>query len=332
MAKSDTLIVALKDKDVTLYDVTNNINFNLFVNVPGSLVSGQGHNHDNLYMRTSEVDFLFKYEKDKVDVLSTKIEVLGYKTDVLMNGGGDNNDNKLRNYNINTETGSVVNATTPFNTVEGTGISFQRFGFFTNESSKISKYDHFTVTLTNINDTNFNVKASLIDFAVQSKGFIFDGNNQINSLNILLNTFSVKPNAAHKGNFRSGLSSFTFGYLKGVSGSDADKLKIYKYSSSTMSGVTNFNINSEVSGLQKNSKTGYWIGSNCYKHQYTTDSVSQLFGTTQIKSNNTANDIFGVLVSGSDSVTSNKLTFSTDTFSTMTDNITNTTSASYIEV
>jgi len=331
MAKSNTLIVELDSGNKTIYNTTAKVKFTDFINIPSSLVAGTGHIHDTLYMPADEVTFLFQAEKDKIDVLSSRIEVLGYKTNIIMNGGGSNDDARLRNYNIGTEVSSLLTPSVGFSTVKGSGMSFQRFGYFMNDAKKINKFDHFTLTATTVSDSAFIVKNTLIDFAVQSKGYIFDGATKATEVNILLNTYITKPDIAHKGNFGIGLSSFTYGFLKGQTNSLADMLKRYSYSASTISEVVEFNINSEVSALQKNSKVGYWLGSNNFKHSYTTDSISQISGATQVNSNNTANDIFGVLVSGSNSTTTTKLGFSTDTFSVMTANSTDTTQSSFIE-
>jgi len=332
MAVIDKLTINNTSGIFNFYDTTNKIIFSTFVNVPTSLVSGKGHNHDLLYMRTIEIDFNLNAEYEKLDILGNRIQSLAYKTDVLRNGGGTIKDNKLRNYTINTEVDSVINSTTSFNTAKGVGLSFQINGFFMNELKNFNKYDHFTLVTTSLNDTPFIVKAGLTDYAIQSKGYIFDGINNINELNIKLDTFTIKPTAAHKGNYRVGLSSFTYGFLKGPTASTTDILKKYSYSSGVFNNMITFNMNSDVTGLQKSNNVGYWLGSNNFKHNFKTDSVSQIFGTTQVDSNNSANDILGIIISGSSNVKTEKVQFSTDAFSVVTNSSIDTTQSSYIEI
>jgi len=330
MAKTNNLVVSNKGKSINLLNSTEKLNWNIFNNTPSSLVSGTGHNHDNLYYRTPVINSLFKTETDKLSILSNRIVTLGIKSNILMGGGSNFNDNKLRNYAINTEANSVINTTTNFNISKGSGLSFQRFGYFLNDAKKIDKYDHFTTSIKSITDTPIIVKNTLIDYAVQSKGYIFNDTNAY-EINILLNTYKARPDVITNGNFRIGLSSFTFGFTKGISNSTADSLKKYSYSAGSIEILSTFNPNGDVGALQKNNNIGFWIGSNSFKQNYISNSISQIVGINNQNSNNTSNDIFGIIQSGNNATTSYKLTYSNESISVANNN-TDTTFSSYIEI
>jgi len=301
----------LKVDNNNIFDINNRIDWTRFKNTPSTLVSASGHNHDDLYYKSSVVNDKFKLEEDKIDLLEKRIEVLSYKTDIMM-AGGFLNDTKIHNYNFSTEVTNEISTNTNMISINTPGISSKEFGYFTNKDKMIDKFYHFTLVIESILQSNIEPKASLIDFAVQSLGFITDGIGW-NKLNQLLDIWETKNDNPVDVSGRTFLSSSVTGYCKG---SDLGMVKELTYTTEVLKELSEIRTIGITTGLNKSSNLGYWISkiNGNYEHNYLTESFRSIniFIDDMDNSSTSTTEFFGMIVAGGiDGNLTNKLMWST---------------------
>ena len=307
MAKLDQL----KVKNHNLFDDNDKIDWTKFKNTPSTLVSASGHNHDDLYYKSSVVIDKFKLEEDKINLLEKRIEVLSYKTDLMM-AGGILNDTKIHNYNFSTETTNEISTNTNIVSIDSPGISSQDFGYFTSKDKNIDKFYHLTLTIESIQNSNIVPNASLIDFAVQSLGFITDGVSW-NKINQLLDIWESKSNNPVDVSGRPFLSSNVTGYCKG---SGLGMVKELTYTTESLKELSEIRTIGITTGLNKSSHIGYWISkiNGNFEHNYVTESfrLINIFVDNMDNSSTSTTEFFGMVVAGGvDGDLTNKLKWST---------------------
>ena len=301
-----------------LLNSSQRVDWTRFKNTPTTLVSASGHNHDSTYYVSSTVTSKFKTEEDRITVLEKQIEQLAYKTDLMMGGGGSTGA-QIHNYNFSTETMSQITTTLSNSPSNVPGITSKEIGFFLNSSKAASKFDKFTLVNTNISNAPITPKGSLIDFAIQTKGFINDGVDKWASLDVKLDTWTNKSSSTVNASGRQQLSSIVTGYTKG---SGTNMLREYQYSSGISRDIIQFTTIDTTIGLNKSSFKGYWLSklNGNFEHTYTTDIV-QSFNTLISDANNSnvgTTEYYGVILGGGSSTSAYKLTWLTLTVSSST--------------
>jgi len=314
-----------------LLNSSKRIDWTRFKNTPSTLVSASGHNHDSVYYLTSIVNSKFKTQEDRISDLEEQIEQLAYKTDLMMGGGGSTGNN-IHNYNFSNETTSQISTTLSNSPNNTPGITSKDSGFFLNSSKAASKFDKFTLVNTNVSNAPIIPKGSMIDFAIQTKGFINDGINQWASLDIKMDTWTIKPSSTVNASGRQQLSSIVTGYTKG---NGTGMLREYQYSSGISRDIIEFTTVDTTIGLNKSSFKGYWLSklNGNFEHTYNTD-VVQSFNTLVSDANNSnvgTTEYYGMILGGQSSTAAYKLTWLTLAVSSATDLTTNKNGASSIE-
>ena len=314
MAKTNQITV----NGVDLMTSTQRIDWTKFKNTPSTLVSASGHNHDNLYYRIDVVDSKFETEENRVSEIETQIEVLAYKTDLMLGGGGSSGA-AIHNYNLSTEATSELKTTLLKESSSSVpGISSSSYGYFTNEDKSTSKFDYFTLVIASIPNSIIIPIGSLIDFAVQTKGFITDGNSWM-ELNEKLDTWSSKSSTIAGASGRPMLSSTISGFSKN---GGTGMLRKLSYRSGISEEVIEFTTIGITSGLNRNSNKGYWISkiNGNFEHSYLTN-VVQSFNSMVNNADNSStstSDIFGLIASGGNGTTVQKLNWTNLSISTST--------------
>jgi hypothetical protein len=329
MAKISSLRVG---PTLQLLNAQSNIEFAFFKNVPSTLINATGHNHDLVHYSIATVNSKFKVEEDRVDVLVSRIEAKAVKYDLLMAGGGTNANSTIHNYNLATEVFSQITAVLPFTSLNAPGITSSAFGYLTNTSNQISKFNYFTRSFTTVPNCPILIKGTMIDYAIQQKGYVSDGALGWRKLDVKLDTWETRDSCAGETDGRPLLSSITKGYSKKQGSGAAYE---YSYLSSTSRTLTTFTTTGITSGLCRNSNYGFWlssIGTN-FKHVYLTDAFTLFTGlTSNVNNTNTlTNDSFGLIVSGSDSTNVRKLNWSTEAISVAVSATVNKSGASSVE-
>lgn len=331
MAKVSQLTVLSTGQ--TILNNNQRIDWNRFKNTPSTLVSGTGHDHNDVYYLTSTVDSLFDTQETRISQLELTIEILAYKTDFMMGGGGSSASSTIHNYNNSTEIFSTISSALLNDCKNAPGISTQRSGYFFSETNSTNKIDYFTLVLERTYDCPIAPQGSLIDFAIQSKGFMTDGNSHWAQLNILLDIWITKDNALGDASNQVLLSSMVQGYSKG---SGFGMLREYTYSSGVSRDIIEFNTESDTVGLCKSSIRGFWISNSGYNwiHNYNTDTVSAL--TSLVRNSAGActctTEFYGTIASGGGGTNVHKLTWSTLSISTATALSQDKTGASTVEL
>ena len=330
MAKTNTLLV----DNINLMDTAGKIDWSRMKNTPDSLVTGSGHNHDITYYSINYVNNIFNIQEDRLSLLEADIETLSYKTDFMMGGGGSSANTAIHNYNNTTEVFSTITPTLHTPTLNAPGISTSSSGyFFSDDSYSTNKIDYFTLVVEVVNNCPILTKGSLIDFAVQSKGFITDGVQSWAELNILLDIWKTKENSISGASNQVLLSSFVEGFTKSAGNT---MIREYKYSSSVSRDINVFNTNGDTVGLCQNSNKGLWLSSVGYNllQVYKTDTVSVFNGmiNNTVGSSTCTTEYFGVVASGSNSTTVQKVTWSTLSISNMTNISIDKTGATSVEI
>jgi hypothetical protein len=305
---------------VLFLNTSQRIDWSKMKNTPASLVSGTGHVHDTLYYRTTEVDDMFRVQEDRLSDLETQVETLAYKSTVFMGGGGSTSNITINSYNINTEVFSTISTELLHENLKAPGISMQRSGYFFNGGKITDKFDHFTLVVENTQSSPINVDGTIVDFAIQSKAFATDGASNWAALNVLLDTWEIKPGAPSESSGQVMLSAIIRGFTKGKG---SGMLREYTHSSGISRDILTFTTNGDTVGLCKSSSRGFWLSTLGYNYinDYTTDSVSVL--NTMVNNSEGAvtctSQYFGVIGSGSHGTHVSKLTWSTLAISAMTD-------------
>ncbi len=331
MAKVSQLTVLSTNQ--VIMNGNQRVDWGRFKNTPGTLVSATGHNHDAVYYPTGTVNSLFGTQEDRISQLELDIEVLSYKTDFLMGGGGNTANTTIHNYNNSTEAFSTISTTLLNSCNEAPGISTQRTGYFFSETNSTNKIDYFTLVLEATNDCPIAPQGSLIDFAIQSKGFMTDGASHWAQLNILLDVWTTKDNALGDASNQVMLSSMVQGYSKG---SGFSMVREYTHSSGVSRDIIEFNTESSTVGLCKSSIRGFWLSNsgNNWIHDYNTDTVSALTSlvTGARAASTCTTEFYGTIASGAGGNQVNKLTWSTLSISAMTAISQDKTGASTVEI
>jgi hypothetical protein len=167
-----------------------------------------------------------------------------------------------------------------------------------------------------------NVKASLIDFAIQHKGLVTDG-EQWAELNELLDVWTSKNNNIVETSGRKYLSSTIEGYCKG---DNVGMVKKITYSNETMEEIGELQTNGQVSSLSKSSTKGYWLSDINYnfEHDYLSNTFRQIYNFTESAGGSVTSmtDINGYVISSASNTSSVfKLNFTTLSVSRSTDTI-----------
>lgn len=328
MAKVSSLQVGT----VQLLNASGNIDWSFFKNTPASLVSSSGHNHDALYYTTATVNSLFKAQEDRIDALVSIIESKAIKYDLLMAGGGATASNAIHNYNLATEVTSQLSGTIPFTSINSPGISSASWGYFTNSSRYVSKLDYFTRVFVTVPSCPIGIAGSMIDYAIQTKGYVSDGAQGWAKLDVKMDTWEVRASCNGATDGRPLLSSQVKGYSKRQGTGFAYE---YSYLSSTSRTLSSFTTNGITSGLSRSSNYGFWlsgVGGN-FKHTYVTDAITVFTGLA-INVNNTnvsTGEFYGLIASGSNSTTVSKLNWATESTSLAVATSVDKTGASSIE-
>lgn len=318
---------------LTIMNASQRIDWGRFKNTPGTLVSATGHDHNAVYYGTATVDNLFGTQEARIAQLELDIEVLAYKTDFLMGGGGATANSTIHNYNNSTQAQSTLSTTLLNACANAPGISTQRTGYFFSETNSTNKIDYFTLVLEATSNCPIGPQGSLIDFAIQSKGFMTDGAGHWAQLNILLDVWTSKDNALGDASNQVMLSSMVQGYSKGTGFSMARE---YTHSSGVSRDIIEFYTESSTVGLCKSSIRGFWLSNagNNWIHDYNTDTVSALTSlvTGARAASTCTTEFYGVIASGAAGTQVNKLTWSTLSISAMTSLSQDKTGASTVEI
>ena len=328
MAKT-TIIVA---DGISLLNANQRIDWTKFKNTPSSLVSGTGHDHDTTYYLTEIIDDLFDQQLLRLETLEAQVETLAYKNDLFMGGGGDTSNTVIDNYNILTEVFSTISTTLINSTLNAPGISVQRSGYFFNGLKTADKFDNYTLSVETIANPPINIKGTIIDFAIQSKGFATNGIDNWVYLNTTLDTWTMKPIALSDSSNQVMLSAMVKGFSKGAGDTI---LREYIHSSGVNRDIISFNTVGDTVGLCKSSTRGFWLSTMGYNYisDYVTDTITSLsvlvFNTAGASTCTSQN--FGVIGSGSHNTNVQKLTWSTLAISLMTEFTNDKTGASSLE-
>lgn len=310
MAKVTSLRVG---PTLQLLNASANIDWTFFKNTPATLVSASGHNHDLVYYTTPVVNSKFATQEARIDVLVGRIEAKAIKRDLLMGGGGTVANATIHNYNHATEVSSQIATSVPFSTINSPGITSANKGYMTNSSRQVSSIDYLTRVFVAAPNCLIDIKGTMIDYAIQTKGYVSNGANGWVKFDVKVDTWETRDSCACETDGRPLLSSQVKGYSK-KNGSGLSYE--YSYLSSTSRTLTAFTTNGITSGLCRSSNYGYWIsGINAnFKHTYATDSITLFTGLTNDMSNTnvSSGEYYGVLASGNNSSIVRKLNWSTE--------------------
>lgn len=329
MAKISSLRVG---PTLQLMNASSNIEWSFFKNTPSTLINAWGHHHDLIHYTIAQVNTKFKVEEDRVDILVSRIEGKALKYDLLMAGGGTTANSSIHNYNLSTEVFSLTTAVLPFTTLSSPGITSKQWGYLTKDTGQVSKFDYFTRTFVTVAACPITIKGTMIDYAIQQKGFVSNGALGWRKLDIKLDVWETRDNANCETDGRPLLSSITKGYSKKQG---AGLSYEYSYLSSTSRTLTAFTTNGITNGLIRNANYGFWlssIGSN-FKHVYLTDAFTLFTGlTTNVNNANmSTGEYYGLIVSGSDTTNVHKLGWLTEAITTAVSTTVNKSGASSVE-
>lgn len=320
----------LKIGNLVIIESDGKIDWNKFKNTPPSIVRAVGHNHDTIHYRDLETNLIFYTYENKLVELQAKMDKLGFKTEGFIGGGGTNN-NKIHNFTTLTDTNTNLGDLLSHSPLNSPGITSKNHGYIINKNKTTSKFSYTVKTSSDITPCPIEIGGSLINYAVQTKGFITDGNNMWAELDVVTNTWSLKDEALSTASNRPMLSSPTVGFTK-TTGHNISYM--YNYIKGISQGTISFNTNGSPTGLFRNSLMGYWISeiSTNLKVNYLTQSVMQmpLFTTHFSSSNTVSTEFMGYVISGSNNTSVQKMTWSTESI-TQTTNVIDMTGASSIE-
>jgi len=308
------------------------IDFSLFKNVPSTLVSAEGHNHDDRYYRKDVVQGMFDERLSKIDEQTERIIQLSYKTDLFM-GGGFVNNTEIHTYNIDTESTTKLDNGLPFEIDLAPGIPSIENGYFLSESKKVSKFTFQTLSHSIKSDSPVAPKLATFDFAIQSKGYVV-GEGKWTTIKNSLDVWSVDCEVSDMPEYssRNGLSSIDFAIVKS---SGVNNFTKYDYITKTVSTIDGeFETTSGALGVSKDSKSGLYISKIGYNFSlnYTSNTIST-YDLLQENTDNacsTINDVLGLIATGGTGLKVQKITWSTNSVSLAQDLTDDKSGSSYI--
>lgn len=305
----------LKVAGVQIIETDGNIDWSRFKNTPSTIVSASGHNHNTTHYTTTETNDKFSVVMNTLSSIQLQIDAaaIKYKTYI---GGGVSGGSSVRKYDRITESSTDLGSLLSHSPNNSASITSKEQGYMLNSNKTASGFTYSTQTSYSISNCPIVSNGSLIDYAVQTKGYITDGANAWAKLDTVTNSWENLTGTTATSAGRPMLSSTVFGFTK-ASGTNISYK--YNYSTGVSEGTVEFTTNGTPTGLSRNSSYGYWVSNtdSNNKHAYTSNSVVQLpLFTTHFSNTNTlVGEHNGYCISGSNHTTVQKINWSTEVIS-----------------
>jgi hypothetical protein len=306
-------IKELRVGGILIVETDGYIDWARFKNTPTTIVSASGHDHDATYYKTEESNAMFQAAEDRLISMQQQIDRLAYKYTGYIGGGASNGTN-VNKYSTNNDTLSGLGGLLSHSPINVPGITSKEQGYMFNTNKTTTKFVYSTNTAVNITACPISIGGTLIDYAIQTKGYVTDGVNAWRKLDVVTDIWETKNNATSSSAGRPMLSSPIAGFTK-ATGDNVSYM--YDYIKGTSSATVSFNTIGTPTGLVRNSLNGYWIsdtGTNV-KVNYLTQSVLQMpvFTAGFSNTNTVSTEFKGYVLSGSNSTLAQKLTWATET-------------------
>lgn len=310
-----TTLKSLKVAAVQVIEVDGKIDWAKFKNTPASIVSAAGHNHDSVHYTSSQTDTMFNNAQATLNNIKAQIDALAIKYKAYI-GGGVSGGSNVNCYDKSTQTISNLGGLLSHSPTNSPSISSKAFGYITNTNRTTTKFTYTTQSASAANSCPISMGGSLIDYAVQTKGFITDGSNAWAMIDNTTGVWENKTAATSNSAGRPMLSSSINGFTK-ASGTNLSYK--YDYTTSSSAGTVSFTTTGTPAGLNRNSSYGYWICSTDtnVKHAYSTNSVVQLlcFTSNFVNTNALGTEFDGFSISGSNATVVQKISWATEVVS-----------------
>lgn len=305
-------IKQLRVAGVQIIEADGKIDWSKFKNTPATIVSAAGHDHNATHYLSTQTDAMFNTVTATLDNIRAQIEAVGIKNYAYV-GGGANNGVSVSKYTRSTETTANLGGLLSYG-ANGAGITSKIHGYVTSSGNAATKFTYATQSASNISNCPITIGGTLIDHAVQTRGYVTNGSGSWAAIDVLTNSWENRTAATSTSAGRPMLSSYTFGLTKSTGTNNSYK---YTYSTGVSATSVSFAVAGNPSGLNKDGNYGYWISNieTNIKHSYVSDSAVQLplFTVHLSNSNTLSGEFVGFCISGSNHTNVQKITWATET-------------------
>jgi hypothetical protein len=307
-----TALKSLTVAGIQVIETDGKVAWAKFKNTPATIVSASGHDHNAVHYLSTQTDSMFNTVNSTLESIRVQIEAVGIKTTAYI-GGGASNGSSVCKYDKTTQTTSNLGGLLSHSPNNSPSISSKIRGYMTNTNQTVTKFTHSTQSAANTNSCPIGMGGSLVDHAVQSRGYITNGSGSWATIDTTTDIWETRTSATSTSAGRPMLSSYTYGLTKATGTNTSYK---YTYSTSTSAATISFAVTGTPAGLNRNSTYGYWIANtdSNIKHSYVSDSVIQLplFTINFSNANMLACEFDGYSISGSSQTNVQKITWATE--------------------